>query len=114
MIRESDSNVYLRTAAGAAAPETLIKWKTPDGTVKTYANLAQFRADAATRPYEARSVARDGAQVFVNVESGDYRLAPGSPALGQAAPLPPAIAALARELGRTSPVPFIGAFPARD
>lgn len=125
MVTASDHNAFYRTNVDAAQRPPTLDWtwgldpvtKKPDSAV--YATVDEFRRDpryALNRSrHEARSLFGEGPQprLFVGDNGGrapDLRPASGSPVLGKGGPQPDDVRAIARELGRPTAPPNIGAF----
>ncbi len=101
MIDAADYNAYYRPVS--SKPQSLIKWSLGAKRCSVgYASIAAF--DAATN-FEANALAVDNVATnpfFVDEARGDYRLKPGSPAIGRGAPLP---ADIAKAIGLPTLVP---------
>jgi len=83
----ADYNAYYRTGA---APKTLVMWARPGGTT-LFSSLSDFQARTGQ---EAHGIGRNNTRApFVDPQSGNYRIAPGSPPDLAGKPLPADVAA---------------------
>lgn len=92
MISSSNYNAYYRTSS--STPGTIINWSlNADKCSVGYASIAAFTASTG---YEERSLSIDNVTTnpfFVDEANGDFRLKPGSPAIGRGGLLQPESAA---------------------
>lgn len=102
MVKSSGHNAFVLT--GTEKRPDASNWATVGGQnaqTPPLATLQAFRADPQNAGYEVGSLWLEGASwPFVSRERADVRPAPGAAIVGQGAPLPPAVAAIAKELGR--------------
>ena len=95
-------NAYYRTSSlsSSGKPQTAIKWSFGDGWssqlgVKCTAGFNSITAFDAGNNFETDALVFDDIKdnpFFMDEANGDYRLKPGSPAIGYGEPLPPDIA----------------------
>lgn len=123
-VAASDFNAFYRLGSDPAKRPPLFAWTWGfDAAGKpinsTPASLQEFRGDprhaARSSAYEAHSLSLDGPQTLFVRGGGegtalDLRLAPGAPVIGKGGKQPPAVEAIAKELGRATHSPNIGAF----
>lgn len=101
MISYADYNAYYRTSS--SMPQDVIKWSLGDGwsnqqnapkCLLPYASVAAF---SSATGYETNALVIDNVATnpfFVDEPNGDFRLKPGSPAIGRGGPLQPESAAV--------------------
>jgi parallel beta-helix repeat protein len=102
MVSDSDFNAYYRPSW---APAPLVEWWRSDTPV-LYSTLGEFLGDAGKEANGLAILDASANPFFVDEANGDYHLRPGSPAVGRAQPLPPAIAGA---IGASGPVTNLGA-----
>lgn len=90
-ITTADYNAYYRTSS--STPKNFITWSLDAGKCSVgYTSIAAFNSATG---FEANALAIDNVATnpfFIDEANGDYRLKPGSPAIGRGAPLPADIA----------------------
>lgn len=91
MVSTADHNAYYRKSS--SNPKSVITWSLGAGKCSVkYKSLAAFKSATG---FEANGLEINNVTTnpfFVDAASGDYRLKPGSPAIGRGEPLPADIA----------------------